>query len=102
MHADHFSEGGTDDDYILWNNYYEYSFSQTEHIDFYITATDAQNELMRQQFKKYCGKEPQVVTIPVAVLMSLNIRMSQERGTRSSLRRVLRLRSTVTGWWRPL
>ena len=44
VHADHFSEGGTDDDYILWNNYYEYSFSQTEHIDFYITATDAQNE----------------------------------------------------------
>lgn len=71
MHADHFSEGGTDDDYILWNNYYEYSFSQTEHIDFYITATDAQNELMRQQFKKYCGKEPQVVTIPVGSLDEL-------------------------------
>lgn len=60
-----------DDDYILWNNYYEYSFSQTEHIDFYITATDAQNELMRQQFKKYCGKEPQVVTIPVGSLDEL-------------------------------
>ncbi|MFQ7714419.1 MAG: hypothetical protein ACLRI8_08810 [Agathobacter rectalis] len=43
-----FQRGGTDDDYILWNNYYEYSFSQTEHIDFYITATDAQNELMRR------------------------------------------------------
>ena len=71
VHADHFSEGGTDDDYILWNNYYEYSFSQTEHIDFYITATDAQNELMRQQFKKYCGKEPHVVTIPVGSLDEL-------------------------------
>lgn len=102
VHADHFSEGGTDDDYILWNNYYEYSFSQTEHIDFYITATDAQNELMRQQFKKYCGKEPHVVTIPVGSLDELKYRMSRERGTRSSLRRVLRLRSTVTGWWRPL
>ena len=61
----------TADDYILWNNYYEYSFSQTEHIDFYITATDAQNELMRQQFKKYCGKEPQVVIIPVGSLDEL-------------------------------
>lgn len=71
VHADHFSEGGTDDDYILWNNYYEYSFSQTEHIDFYITATDAQNEIMRQQFKKYCGKEPHVVTIPVGSLDEL-------------------------------
>ena len=71
VHADHFSEGGTDDDHILWNNFYEYSFSQTEHIDFYITATDAQNELMRQQFKKYCGKEPHVVTIPVGSLDEL-------------------------------
>ena len=71
VHADHFSEGGTDNDYILWNNFYEYSFSQTEHIDFYITATDAQNELMRQQFKKYCGKEPHVVTIPVGSLDEL-------------------------------
>ena len=40
IHADHFSEGGTDDDYILWNNFYEYSFSMNRHIDFYVTATD--------------------------------------------------------------
>lgn len=26
---------------------------------------------MRQQFKKYCGKEPQVVTIPVGSLDEL-------------------------------
>lgn len=71
VHADHFSEGSTDDEHILWNNYYEYSFSQTDKIDFYITATDAQNQLMRQQFKKYCGKEPNVVTIPVGSLDEL-------------------------------
>lgn len=71
VHADHFSEGSTDEENILWNNYYEYAFSQTEHINFYITATDEQNQLMRQQFKKYRGIEPNVVTIPVGSLDEL-------------------------------
>ena len=47
IHADHFSENSTDDDNILWNNYYEYSFANHEHIAFYITATDAQNKLLK-------------------------------------------------------
>ena len=71
VHADHFSEGSTDDNNILWNNYYEYVFSHTEQIDFFITATDAQNQLMREQFLKYCGKEPNIVTIPVGSLDEL-------------------------------
>ena len=45
IHADHFSEGGTDEAHILWNNYYEYAFSQAKHIKFYIASTDAQNRL---------------------------------------------------------
>ncbi len=65
IHADHFSENNTDDDNILWNNYYEYAFAQHKHIDFYVTATDAQNILLREQFIKYKGIEPNIVTIPV-------------------------------------
>lgn len=68
VHADHFSEGSTDETNILWNNYYEYAFAQEKHIDFYVTATDAQNTLMREQFKKYKQTEPNVVTIPVGSL----------------------------------
>ncbi len=71
IHADHFSEGSTDENNILWNNYYEYAFSQSKHIDFYITATDDQNRLLREQFKKYHGVEPNVVTIPVGSLPKL-------------------------------
>lgn len=71
IHADHFSEGSTDEINILWNNYYEYSFSQSKHIDFYITATDAQNKLMRQQFEKYMGTCPDIITIPVGSLDEL-------------------------------
>lgn len=71
IHADHFSEGNTDDDNILWNNYYEYSFAMCKHIDFYITATDEQNKLLKEQFLKYKGVEPTVYTIPVGSLDEL-------------------------------
>ena len=71
IHADHFSEGNTDDEYILWNNYYEYSFNMQRHISFYITATDEQNKLLKQQFKKYSGVEPAVYTIPVGSIDEL-------------------------------
>ncbi len=71
IHADHFSEGSTDEDYILWNNYYEYSFAMQRHVDFYVTATEEQNKLLRTQFLKYNGVEPVVYTIPVGSLDEL-------------------------------
>lgn len=71
IHADHFSEGSTDDTNILWNNYYEYSFAMYRHVDFYVTATDEQNKLLREQFLKYKGVEPMVYTIPVGSLDEL-------------------------------
>ncbi|MBQ8233011.1 MAG: accessory Sec system glycosyltransferase GtfA [Lachnospiraceae bacterium] len=71
IHADHFSEGSTNEEYILWNNYYEYLFSQHKHIDYYVTATDEQRNLMIEQFRKYIGVTPNVVTIPVGSLKEL-------------------------------
>lgn len=71
IHADHFSEGGTDENNVLWNNYYEYAFSQYKRIRFYIASTDTQNRLLREQFKKYKGTVPKVVTIPVGSLDEL-------------------------------
>ena len=71
IHADHFSEGGTDENNILWNNYYEYAFSQHKRIRFFITATEPQNRLLKEQFKKYKGVTPKVVTIPVGSLDEL-------------------------------
>lgn len=71
IHADHFSESGTDEHNILWNNFYEYSFSQNKRVAFYITATDAQNQLLQEQFQKYMGVKANVVTIPVGSLDQL-------------------------------
>ena len=53
IHADHFSENNTNEDNVLWNNFYEYAFSQREHIDFYVSATYDQNKLVREQFEQY-------------------------------------------------
>ncbi len=79
IHADHFSEGGTDENYILWNNYYEYSFAMDRHVDFYITATDEQNKLLKEQFLKYKGVTPTVYTIPVGSLDELKYPMANRR-----------------------
>lgn len=77
IHADHFNETSTNDNNILWNNYYEYSFSQHRHMDFYLTATEAQKRLLTRQFRKYYGVSPKVVQIPVGSLDELKY---QEKG----------------------
>ena len=71
IHADHFSEGATDEDNILWNNYYEYSFAMNKHISFYVTATEDQRKLLIEQFEKYLKVTPNVYTIPVGALNEL-------------------------------
>lgn len=71
IHADHYSEGSTTEENILWNNYYEYAFSQRDKISFYISATEDQNRLMRSQFEKYLDFTPNVITIPVGSLPEL-------------------------------
>ena len=83
IHADHFSEGATDEDNILWNNYYEYTFSMNKHIDFYITATEDQRKLLIAQFEKYMGVTPTVYTIPVGSLPEL--KMPEEMRRKHSL-----------------
>ena len=45
VHAEHFSVNQTDDNYILWNNYYEYQFTNADKVDFFIVATDRQKEI---------------------------------------------------------
>jgi len=79
IHADHFSEGNTNDDNILWNNYYEYSFTNNSKIDFYIASTEAQKELVQEQFKKYNGVCPEVFAIPVGSVDELKYSDNRKR-----------------------
>lgn len=79
VHADHFLDGFVDEDYILWNNYYEYGFSMHSHIDFYVVATDWQNKVLSEQFETYVGKVPTVYTIPVGSIDKLHYPNEQRK-----------------------
>ena len=71
VHAEHYNENRTDDDNILWNNYYEYEFSNADKLDFLITSTDAQKVILADQMEKYQHMRPHIVTIPVGSLDEL-------------------------------
>ena len=71
VHAEHFSANNVDDQYILWNNYYEYQFTNADKVDFFIVATDRQKEILAEQFAKYTNHQPAIYTIPVGSLASL-------------------------------
>lgn len=71
IHAEHYNQSSTNATYILWNNHYEYVFMNEHEIDFFITATDIQNRLLTDQFKKYYHKVPKIYTIPVGSLNTL-------------------------------
>ena len=65
VHAEHYSENATNDDYILWNNYYDYQFTNADKVDLFIVSTDRQKEVLEQQFARYTSHAPKIVTIPV-------------------------------------
>ena len=72
VHADHFSENPAEKEYILWNNYYEYQFEYAEEVDYIINSTDAQTELLKEQFAQYTDIKPKnILTIPVGSLDQL-------------------------------
>lgn len=71
VHAEHFSKDQTNNADILWNNYYDYQFTNADKVDFFITATDKQKEVMTEQFEKYTSHHPNIVTIPVGSIDKL-------------------------------
>ncbi|WP_281164564.1 accessory Sec system glycosyltransferase GtfA [Liquorilactobacillus sicerae] len=71
IHAEHFSESATDHDNILWNNYYDYQFTNSQAVDFFITATKKQQQLLTKQFRTYLGRNPRIYSIPVGGLQQL-------------------------------
>ncbi len=69
LHADHYI--CSDEEHVFWYRIYEYALSHPEKIDFYVTNTEAQSALLREQFKQYKEVEPLVVTLPAAGLDEL-------------------------------
>ena len=68
IHAEHYNEGLTTRDKILWNNHYDYVFTNASSIDFYICATEKQKEILGQQFLDYKKITSRIEAIPVGSL----------------------------------
>ncbi|MBF0787139.1 MULTISPECIES: accessory Sec system glycosyltransferase GtfA [unclassified Streptococcus] len=68
IHAEHFSVAGTNEQHILWNNYYEYQFTNADKIDAFIVSTQGQKEVLAQQFRTYTSYSPKIYVIPVGSL----------------------------------
>ncbi|MDN6967775.1 accessory Sec system glycosyltransferase GtfA [Oenococcus sp. UCMA 17063] len=71
IHADHFNKSFTDEDYILWNNFYEFQFENANHINFFITATEKQRDVLRKHFLRYTSMSPEIYDIPVGSIDQL-------------------------------
>ncbi|MDR0297302.1 MAG: glycosyltransferase [Streptococcaceae bacterium] len=72
VHAEHFSTHLTDENWTLWNNYYEHVFTREDMIDTFITSTDAQTEKLRKQFATAGHPDVRVITIPVGTVPELS------------------------------
>lgn len=71
VHADHFDKHYTDQQRILWNNFYEYQFTHAKDVDAFVVSTDTQKKLLIDQLQKYQNVSAKVVTIPVGALPDL-------------------------------
>lgn len=71
VHADHYDQHYTDNHRVLWNNYYEYSFTHPDDVASFVVATDKQKDLLLKQEEKYYGHKLRVDTIPVGSLDQL-------------------------------
>ncbi|MBM7643491.1 accessory Sec system glycosyltransferase GtfA [Streptococcus loxodontisalivarius] len=79
IHAEHFNEKASNKQNVLWNNYYEYQFTNADKVDAFIASTEKQKEVLVQQFKTYTDFEPKIYSIPVGSLDKLRRPMANRK-----------------------
>ncbi len=77
VHAEHYNKHLTTEDSVLWNNFYEYQFTNADKVDFFITSTEEQKRILSSQFKQYTKHNPKIFVIPVG---SVTINRNAEAG----------------------
>lgn len=71
IHAEHYNQNFENEKNILWNNFYEYQFTNYKHVDFFITATSKQRQVLEKQFQELYDAQVKVYDIPVGALDEL-------------------------------
>ena len=82
IHAEHYNKELSTAEKILWNNHYDYVFTNASSIDCYISATEKQKEILAQQFLDYKQVTARIEAIPVG---SLNRLKKQAKRKKNSL-----------------
>lgn len=78
IHAEHFNEQNTNDQHILWNNFYEYQLEHSDLFDFFITATDIQKRIILNQLQNYKKVKCKIYSIPVGSITHLKRNISRK------------------------
>lgn len=71
LHSNHFRD--CDEEHLLWYDVFGYALSHPEKINFFITNTETQSTILREQFRNYKNLDVRVETIPVACLDKIRI-----------------------------
>ncbi|MCM1232511.1 MAG: glycosyltransferase [Butyrivibrio sp.] len=71
FHTNYFLQ--SDEEHVLWSSAFEYVLSHPEKVHFYVTNTDVQSGILREQFRYYKNQEVRVETIPAAFLDKMRI-----------------------------
>ncbi|GFH40947.1 glycosyltransferase [Lactococcus insecticola] len=72
IHAEHYNAARTTDDWVGWNNFYEYPFVNPQWIDHFIVSTYKQEEILREQMAKMGHPDVDVLTIPVGAITHIS------------------------------
>ncbi|GFH43002.1 glycosyltransferase Gtf1 [Lactococcus hodotermopsidis] len=72
IHAEHYNEARTTDDWVGWNNFYEYPFVNAQWIDHFIVSTYKQEEILRKQMALMGHPDVDVLTIPVGAISHIS------------------------------
>jgi len=71
VHAEHFSKRIEVEDWVLWNNFYEYIFTNAKYVDRIVVSTEKQEEILSQQFDLIDTKDYAIQTIPVGSISEI-------------------------------
>ncbi|EKB1221379.1 glycosyltransferase [Listeria monocytogenes] len=68
IHAEHYNIMYSESDWVLWNNHYEYVFTNATSIDWFIVATETQANLLAKHFQIMQQDSTKIHVIPVGCI----------------------------------
>ncbi|MBC1481478.1 glycosyltransferase [Listeria seeligeri] len=73
IHAEHYNLNYSEANWVLWNNHYEYVFTNAAIIDWFITATEAQAKKLAEHFQMMHQDTTKIHAIPVGCMDGIMI-----------------------------